>query len=118
LYLNLQISQNKKVNKELSMKPGASGSPYNSSFSGGRDQENCGSKPAWANSSRDLILKKPSQKRDDGMAQGVGPEFKPQYHKKVLTMVVHTCNPSTLDTEAGGFQVQSQSGVLSETLSQ
>jgi hypothetical protein len=25
--------------------------------------------------------KKPSQKRDDGVAQGVGPEFKPQYHK-------------------------------------
>jgi hypothetical protein len=26
--------------------------------------------------------KKPSQKRIGGMAQGVDPEFKPQYHKK------------------------------------
>jgi hypothetical protein len=37
----------------------------------------------WANSSRDPILKKkPSQKRAGGVAQGVDPEFKPQYHKK------------------------------------
>jgi hypothetical protein len=28
------------------------------------------------------ISKKPSQKRAGGVAQGVGPEFKPQYHKK------------------------------------
>jgi hypothetical protein len=28
------------------------------------------------------ISKKPLQKRAGGMAQGVGPEFKPQYHKK------------------------------------
>jgi hypothetical protein len=27
-------------------------------FSGGRDQEDCSSKPAWANNSRDPILKK------------------------------------------------------------
>jgi hypothetical protein len=27
-------------------------------------------------------LKNPSQKRAGGMAQGVGPEFKSQYHKK------------------------------------
>jgi hypothetical protein len=29
-----------------------------------------------------LSLKSPSQKRADGVAQGVGLEFKPQYHKK------------------------------------
>jgi hypothetical protein len=41
------------------------------------------SKPAWANSSRDPISKKnPSQKRAGVVAQGVDPEFKPQYHKK------------------------------------
>jgi hypothetical protein len=53
----------------------------NPSYSEGRDQEDCGSKPAWANSSRDPILKKkPSKKeRTGGVAQGVGPEFKPQY---------------------------------------
>jgi hypothetical protein len=31
---------------------------YNTSYSGGRDQEDHGSKPAWANSSRDSISKK------------------------------------------------------------
>jgi hypothetical protein len=46
-----------------------------------RDQEDRSSKPAWANSSRDPILKNPSQKRASGVAQGV-PEFKPQYRRK------------------------------------
>jgi hypothetical protein len=31
----------------------------NPSYSGGRDQEDHGSKPVWANSSQDPILKKP-----------------------------------------------------------
>jgi hypothetical protein len=34
----------------------------NPSNSGGRDQEDCGSKPAWANSSQDPILKTPITK--------------------------------------------------------
>jgi hypothetical protein len=55
---------------------------YNTSYSGGRDQENHGSKPAQANTSRDPILKKKSQKRDGGLAHCLGPEFKPQYCKK------------------------------------
>jgi hypothetical protein len=32
---------------------------YNPSYSGGRAQEDCGSKSAWANCSQDPILKKP-----------------------------------------------------------
>jgi hypothetical protein len=52
----------------------------NPSYSGGRDQEDCGSKPAQANSSQDPISKNPSQKRAGGVAQGAGPEFKPQDH--------------------------------------
>jgi hypothetical protein len=36
----------------------------------------------WANSLRGPILKNPSQKRAGGVAQGVGPEFKPQYCQK------------------------------------
>jgi hypothetical protein len=54
----------------------------NPSYSGGRDQEDCGSKPAQANSLRDLRpnLKKTHHKnRAGGVAQGVGPEFKPPY---------------------------------------
>jgi hypothetical protein len=49
----------------------------NPSYSGGRDQEDRSSKPAQANSSRDPILKKTSQNRVGGVAQGVGSEFKP-----------------------------------------
>jgi hypothetical protein len=35
----------------------------NPRYSGGRDQENRGSKPAWANSSEDPISKKPITKK-------------------------------------------------------
>jgi hypothetical protein len=41
-----------------------------------------GSKPAPANHLQDPISKKLSQKRAGGVGQGVGHEFKPQYHKK------------------------------------
>jgi hypothetical protein len=55
----------------------------NPSYSGGRDQEDPGAKPAWANSSaRPYLEKNASQKRAGGVAQGGGPEFKPQYQKK------------------------------------
>jgi hypothetical protein len=54
----------------------------NPSYSGGRDQEGCTSKPAWANSLQDPILKMPFTKRSGVMAQGEVPEFKPKYYKK------------------------------------
>jgi hypothetical protein len=54
----------------------------NPGYSGGRDQEDHGSKTASGDSLHDPISKNASQKRADGVAQGVGPEFKPQYHKK------------------------------------
>jgi hypothetical protein len=49
---------------------------YNPSYSGGRDQEDCGLKPAWANSLQDLILKKTD-------------------HKKGLKVLALSSNPST-----------------------
>jgi hypothetical protein len=52
------------------------------SYSGGRDQEDHGSKPARANGSRDPILKNSSHKRAGGVAPGVDPKFKSQYCKK------------------------------------
>jgi hypothetical protein len=56
---------------------------YNDSYSGGRDEKVCGLKQAQENSSWDPISKNnSSQKRVGGVAQGVGLEFKPQYHKK------------------------------------
>jgi hypothetical protein len=39
-------------------------------------------KPPWASSSRDPISKNPSPKRGGRVAQGVGPEFKPQYREE------------------------------------
>jgi hypothetical protein len=55
----------------------------NPSYSGGRDQEDCGLKAVWANSLQDPISKKnPSQERAGGVAEGEGPEFKPQNYKK------------------------------------
>jgi hypothetical protein len=55
---------------------------HNLNYSGGRDQKDHSSKPAWTNSSQDPISKNPLQKWADGVAQGVGPEFKPQYCKE------------------------------------
>jgi hypothetical protein len=54
----------------------------NPSYSGGRDQEDHGLKPAQANSSQDPILRKLITKWVGEVAQGVGPEFKPQYCNK------------------------------------
>jgi hypothetical protein len=45
-------------------------------------QEDHSSKPAWGNSSQDTIWKKPITERAGRVAQGEGPEFKPQYRKK------------------------------------
>jgi hypothetical protein len=48
-------------------------------------QEERSSKPAQANSSRDLISKMPNIKRAGVVAQGVGSEFKSQYHTHTHT---------------------------------
>jgi hypothetical protein len=55
----------------------------NPSYTGSSDQD-CGFKPAQANSSQDPLKKKknPLLNRAGGMAQGEGPVFKPQYHKR------------------------------------
>jgi hypothetical protein len=58
---------------------------HNPSYSGGRDQEAHGLKPAPANT---LSRKNPSQKRAGGLAQDVGPEFKPQYHPPTHKVVI------------------------------
>jgi hypothetical protein len=55
----------------------------NPSYSRGREQEDHCSKSAWANSSRNPILKKNlRENRVGGVLQGEGPEFKPSYCKK------------------------------------
>jgi hypothetical protein len=55
---------------------------YNPSYSGGRDQEAHSSKTARENSSQYPISKNPITKNWAGkVAQGVGPEFKPQYSR-------------------------------------
>jgi hypothetical protein len=60
----------------------------NPTYSGGRDQEDHGWSPAWANRSivcEALYWKKLSQKRKSGVVQGVDPEFQPQYCKQNKT---------------------------------
>jgi hypothetical protein len=53
----------------------------NPSYSGGRDQEACDWKPVQENGLQNPISKTPFTNRTGGAAQGVGPEFKPQYQK-------------------------------------
>jgi hypothetical protein len=59
---------------------------YNPSYSGGRDQEDHGLKPAQANSLQDPILRKPLTKKAGGVAQGEGPEFRKKKKKKPTEM--------------------------------
>jgi hypothetical protein len=44
---------------------------YNLSYLGGRDQEDCSLKPAWADISRDFIFKIPFTKKGQRVAQVV-----------------------------------------------
>jgi hypothetical protein len=65
------------------MSPASVAHAYNPSYSGSRDQKDCDLKPVWANSLWDPISKKILHKnRAGGVAQDVGPDFKPQHHKK------------------------------------
>jgi hypothetical protein len=61
---------------------------YNPSYLEGDDQENCSSRSAQANSSRESIFKIIRAKWIGGVAQAVerllSPEFKPQSHKKQI----------------------------------
>jgi hypothetical protein len=56
----------------------------NPSYSGGRDQKDCGLMPARAKSARPYLRKKKKKitERTGSVVQDVGPEFKPEYHKK------------------------------------
>jgi hypothetical protein len=55
---------------------------FNPSYSGGRDQENHGPKPAQANRLRDPISKIPITKRAGGVVQGEDPDFKSHHCKR------------------------------------
>jgi hypothetical protein len=69
----------------------------NLSYLGGRKQEDHCSKPARANSSvRPYLKKTHHRKRADGVAQGVGPEFKTQYCRKKKKLVLCLLQKSLL----------------------
>jgi hypothetical protein len=53
----------------------------NPSYSGGRDQDHSWSQPRQI-VQETLSRKNPTEKRVSGVAQDVGPEFRPQYYKK------------------------------------
>jgi hypothetical protein len=59
---------------------------YNPTYSGGRDQEDHGSKLAQANSLQDPISKISNTESAGGVAEGLNssPEFKILYNKKKL----------------------------------
>jgi hypothetical protein len=60
----------------------------NPCYSRGRDQEDCCTKAAQANSLGAPTSKIPNTQRAGGVAQGVGSEFKPQYHKKIAIIII------------------------------
>jgi hypothetical protein len=76
----------------------------NSSYSGGRDQEDWGSKSAREIVWETLSWKNSSHKRADGMAQG--PEFKPQnyeFKKKKKKETRKSCNFEYLNLVLYGY---------------
>jgi hypothetical protein len=78
----------------------------NASYSGGRGQEDHSSKPVWAKFERPCLEKNPSQKRAGGVAQGVGPEFKPQYQKKKKKRKEKFLqNAFLIKTQSGHFRI-------------
>jgi hypothetical protein len=56
----------------------------NPSYSGGRDPEDYSLKPAQANNLWNPTQKTLCKNGADGVAQGEGPEFKPQYWEKKI----------------------------------
>jgi hypothetical protein len=90
---------------------------YNPSYSEGRDQEDWGSKPTQANSSRGPILKKPFTKRAGGVTQGVGPKLKPQYLQKKkksadgMAQVVE-CLPSKCEALSSNSSIKKKTKTL------
>jgi hypothetical protein len=58
-----QFLCSRTLGTKLSPGQGLEAHTCNPGFSGGRDQEDHGSKPAWANSSQDPNLKKPITKK-------------------------------------------------------
>jgi hypothetical protein len=67
---------------------------------------------------RETLESKPSQKAGE-VAQGVGPEFKPQYRqKKWMQVTAGIFNSSAQKAEARRSWVWAQAGLNSETLSQ
>jgi hypothetical protein len=69
---------------------------HNPGYSRVRDQEDHSSKPAQANSSSRPYLEKPFTKnRVGGVAQGKGPEFKPELRRQ----------------RSGGWQLKASKGI-------
>jgi hypothetical protein len=74
---------------------------YNPSYSEGKDQEDYGSKPAQANKFARPISKISNTKRASGVAQGVGPKFKPRYWGKKKRTAWMTQGENTMNTAEG-----------------
>jgi hypothetical protein len=60
----------------------------NPRYLGGKDQEDCSSKPARQIVCETLSQKTHHKKSSDGVAQGVGPEFRPHNHTKKIKLKI------------------------------
>jgi hypothetical protein len=75
----------------------------NPTSSEGRDQKDPSSKPVLAKFLRPYLKNTHHKNRDGGVVQGVGPEFKPQYHKnKTKQQQQQKKNPRTEEQRGNG----------------
>jgi hypothetical protein len=75
-------------------------------YSGGRDQEDPGLKPARGKKFMRPYLKNTQHKKACGVAQGEGPDFKPQYHthKNISIIVLSSIKFNKFQTREQGPQ--------------
>jgi hypothetical protein len=95
------------------LKPGVSGSVCNPSYSGGRNQEDCGSKPTWANSRETLSRKKLLQKRAGEWLQVEALSSSPSTPKQQQqnfrdTQANHNLNKQNINSSLQNFQIKIQ----------
>jgi hypothetical protein len=91
----------------------------NPSYPGGGDQEDHSSKPTQGNSSQTLSQKTKQQQKTlsqkncaGGVAEGEGPEFKPQYQKKKKGSIVKVAQSFTSSaTHHDHFTINFTSGL-------
>jgi hypothetical protein len=86
MYARMSKCKNHKITKNFKWGWALVAHTCNPSYTGGREEEDCSSKPAQANSSERTYFKTTLHKKAGRVAEGVSPEFKPQYRKKIKNL--------------------------------